>query len=385
MVYDEESTLLMTPGPCEFHPRVYRAMSRKEYHHRTSEYRGFFSGCVSMLKDVMQTKNDIFIIAGSGTAAMDAAVANCVAPGDKVLNIINGKFSKRLMEITETYGGETIPVKAQWGMANKADEVAEALENNPDVKFVTMCHNSTSTGVLNPAKEIGDVVKKYDKILIADCVTSVGGDYVFPDKWNLDIVVTGSQKCLGCPPGLGMVIVSPRAWQVIEGKSRVPTYYLDLKAYKQKFEKDSDTPYTSSIPLVYALHEALTLIREEGCENRFKRHRLMAEAFRRGVRTIDLELLAEKGYESNTVTAVKYPKDINDASFRRTVRSHGVLIAGGQEQLKGRVFRVAHMNMTGAREILLTMAVLEMSLSEGGFRFEKGAGVKAVETYLLGD
>jgi len=383
LVYDEENVLLMTPGPVLFHPRVYRAMSRVEYHHRTPEYRKTFAECISMMKEVMQTKNDVFIFAGSGTSAMEAAIANCVSNGDKVLNLINGKFSERWTEITETFGGKSIPLEVEWGKAIKPEMVDEALDRNPDVKFVTLCHNETSTAVLNPGQEIAKVVRAHDKILIVDGITSVGGDYVYPDEWGFDILVTGSQKCLGCPPGLGMIMVGPRAWDIINKRERIPSYYLNIPSYKKEFEKGSDTPYTSSIPLVYGLHESLAMIIEEGYENRVKRHRRMAKAVRAGTKALGLQLLAEKGHESNTLTAIKYPKGVEDGVFRKTMRGHGVLIAGGQDHLKGKIFRVAHMNLTAEREILLTLAITELSLRELGFKCGKGVGVSVAEEVFL--
>ncbi len=373
----------MTPGPVSFHPRVYRAMSRVEYHHRTPEYRKTFAECISMMKEVMQTKNDVFIFAGSGTSAMEAAIANCVSNGDKVLNLINGKFSERWKEITETFGGKSIPLEVEWGKAIKPEMVGEALDRNPDVKFVTLCHNETSTAVLNPGQEIAKVVREHDKILIVDGITSVGGDYVYPDEWGFDILITGSQKCLGCPPGLGMIMVGPRAWDIIDKRERIPSYYLNIPSYKKEFEKGSDTPYTSSIPLVYGLHESLAMIIEEGYENRVKRHRRMAKAVREGTKALGFQLLAEKGHESNTLTAIKYPKEVEDGVFRKTMRGYGVLIAGGQAHLKGKIFRVAHMNLTAEREILLTLAITELSLRELGFKCGKGVGVSAAEEVFL--
>ena len=383
MPYDEETTLLMTPGPVSFHPRVYRALSRVEHHHRTPEFRKTFAECVSMMKEVMQTENDVFIITGSGTSAMEAAIANCVSPGDVVLNLVNGKFSERWGEITERFGGKLISLEVEWGKAIRPEMVADALDKNPDVKFVTFCHNETSTAVLNPAPEIAEVVREHDKILIVDGITSVGGDYVYPDKWNFDVLVTGSQKCLGCPPGLAMIMVGPKAWNVIDKREKTPTYYVNLQSYRKAFTKSADTPYTSAIPLIYALHESLSIMLEEGYKNRVKRHRLMAKAFRSGIEALGLQLFAEKGYESNTLTAVKYPSGIEDNAFRGTMQKHGVLVAGGQARLKGKIFRVAHMNITGEREILLTLAVTELTLKELGFKCEGGAGVSAAEEVFL--
>ncbi len=382
-MYDEETTLLMTPGPVAFHPRVYRAMSRVGWHHRTPEFRKTTAECISMMKEVMQTKNDVYIIMGSGTAAMEAAVANLVSPGDAVLNLINGKFGERYGELTETFGGKSVSLKVEMGKAVKPEMVDDALEKNPDVKFVTLVHNETSTGVLNPAAEIAKVVKDHGKVLIVDGITSVGGDYVYPDKWGFDVLVTGTQKCLGCPVGLSAIMVSPKAWEIIEKREKIPSYYLSLKAYKKSLTKGGDTPYTASVSLVYALHEALKMILEEGYENRVQRHRLMAKATRNGMKALGLQLFAEKSYESNTLTAVKYPEGVEDGDFRKTMQKHGVLVAGGQAELKGKIFRVAHMNITGEKEILLTLALTELTLKELGFSCEGGAAVSAAEQVFL--
>jgi aspartate aminotransferase-like enzyme len=383
MVYEEKNTLLMTPGPVAFHPRIYEALSQVEYHHRTPEYRRILCECVSMIKKIIQTQNDVFFLTGSGTAAMDAAIANCISPGDAVLTLVNGKFGERFREIIERFSGKVISLEFERGNAIKPDMVVDALNENPEVKFVTVCHNETSTGVCNPVKKIAQVVKEHDKILIVDGVTSVGGDSVFADKWGFDILITGSQKCLGCPPGLGIIMVSSKAWKIINTREKIPSYYLNLKKYKDSWDKNMDTPYTSGIPLIYAMHVALSLILKEGIEARIQRHRLMAKAFRQGLMTLGLELLAEKGYESNTITAVKYPKRVDDNLFRKTMQRHGVLVAGGQDQLKGKIFRVAHMNLVGEREILLTLALIELSLKELGFDCTSGSGVAVAEEVLL--
>lgn len=383
LVYDEENILLMTPGPVPFHPGVYQAMSRVVFHHRTPEYRKTFGECVSMMKEVMQTKNDVFIISGSGTAAMEAAIANCVSPGDKVLALINGKFSERWAELTETFGGKTIPLEVEWGKAIKPEIVSEALDKEPDIKLVAVCQNETSTAVLNPLQEIAKITKEHDKILVVDGITSVGGDYVYPDKWGVDILITGSQKCLGCSPGLGMIMVGPKAWEIIDKRENNPSYYLSLPAYKKSFEKSSETPYTSAISLIYGLHEALKMILEEGYENRVKRHRLMAKALRSGIEALGLQLLAEKGYESNTITAARYPDGVEDGAFRKAMQKHGILVAGGQSYLKGKIFRVAHMNIIAEREILLVLAMTSLVLRELGFKCESGTGVAAAQEIFL--
>lgn len=371
----------MIPGPVTIHPRVYRAMGKPVYYHRSEEFGALLAEVTSMLKKVIQTKNDVFVITGSGTSAMEAAIANCVSPGDKVLNILGGNFAQRWMHITEAFGGISVKLPIEWGKAADPENVSRILDENPDIKFVTLCHNETSTGVLNPADEIGRIVRKHDKILIVDGITSVGGDYVYPDRWGFDILVTGSQKCLGAPPGLGMIMIGERAWQLIRGRKTMPAFYLDLQAYEKSISV-GQTPYTPVVPLINALRESLAMILEEGYETRVERHRLLARATRAGFRELGLELFADREHPSNTVTSVRYPEGVGD-EFRRIVKRHGVLVAGGQALLRGKIFRVAHMNICGQREILATLAVSELALKGLGYDVELGKGVSAAEQFFL--
>lgn len=366
--------LLMIPGPVDLHQRIYEAMSRPLMGHRTQEFINLYEETTKMFKNLLQTKNDVFIFTGSSTSAMDSAIANLVAPKDKVLNIVHGKFSERWMEITETYGGEPVILNTEWGKAVRGEDVSRILEENPDIKFVTLCHNETSTGVLNPAEEIGKIVKEYDKIFIIDGVTSVGGDYVFPDEWNFDILVAGSQKCLGIPPGLAMIMVGPRAWEIIEKREHIPSYYVNLLKYRK-----DHMPFTPSIPHIYALNESLKMIQEEGFENRVERHRLMARATREGIKAMGLELFAEEEFASNTVTAIRYPESIEDREFMTTLENKGVLVAEGQGKLKGKIFRIAHMNIVTEKEIILTLSLIELTLKQLSFPIELGKGVAAAE------
>ena len=375
---DDKNILLMIPGPVPVHPGVYQAMSRPIYGHRTKEFRNLYEDSITMLKKICRTQNDMFIFSGSGTSAMDSAIANLVSTGDEVLNIMGGKFAERWVEITQTYGGKSIPLNVEWGSAVRPDELIAALEAHPEIKFITFTHNETSTGVLHPGEEIGKIAKEYDKLLLVDGITSVGGDYCETDKWGFDILVTGSQKCLGLPPGLGMIAVSQRAWEVIDKRSDTPSYYLNLKTYRESSKK-FDTPYTPALPLFYAAREGFQLIVDEGYENRVKRHRLCAKATQEGMKQIGFELFADEQSASNTLTAVNYMDGLDDAAFRNTMLKHKVLIAGGQGKIKGKIFRVAHMNLCSEREVLLTLALTELTLKELGFDVQLGTGVAAAQ------
>ncbi|MHA1232417.1 MAG: pyridoxal-phosphate-dependent aminotransferase family protein [Candidatus Helarchaeota archaeon] len=380
---DTETELLMIPGPVQVHPRVYRAMSRPLMGHRSNEFSELMKDTTEKFQKLLYTKNDVFFITGSSTTAMESAIACLVSPGDKVLTIIQGKFSERWLNLVKAYGGVPIELNIEWGKPVLPEDITPYLEKDPEIKFITLCHNETSTGILNPGKEIGEVSKKYDKILIVDCVTSVGGDYVKPDEWNFDIVATGAQKCIGIPPGLGMIMVGPRAWEIIEQREHIPTYYFNLKLYRKQYQKNYQTPCTPSVSHIYALNESLNIMFEEGLDNRFKRHRVMGEALRAGIKAIGLKLFADEEYASNTITSVLYPPNIKDSELRSKMKNHGILIAGGQDKLKGKIFRIAHMNICGKREILLTLSVLEISLKALGFDLNLGESIKAAEKVFL--
>lgn len=377
---DNDNLLLMIPGPVKMHPRIYAAMSRPIIGHRTPEFKKIYNETLVLFKKLIDTKNDVFIFTGSSTSAMDSAIANLVQPGDKVLNVLQGKFSERWQEITTAYGGKSIVLDIEWGKGLKEEPLIEMLDKNKDIKFITICHNETSTGIINSGEIIGKIAREYDKILIVDGVTSVGGDYVFPDKWNFDILVTGSQKCLGIPPGLGFITVGPRAWEIINKRENLYSYYLNLPLYKKAFEKDGDTPFTPSVPLIIAQNISLQMMFEEGIEKRIQRHRRMARATRAGAKALGLELFAEESFASNTVTSIKVPPNIKGKELISSMKELGVVIAAGQGKLKNNIIRIAHMNVVQEKDILMTFSVLELALKKLGFSFQQGSGIAAIET-----
>ncbi len=384
MSVDEELMLLMIPGPVPVHPRVYRAMSRVLYGHRTKEYQSQYKDTVELLKRLLHTKQDVYLFAGSGTAAMEAAIANVLEPGEKVLNVVNGKFSERWNDLSKAYGVEAAQIEYEYGQAAKPEAIAEALEADEDIRAVTICHNETSTAVLNPAEEIGRIVRKHDRLLIVDGITSVGGDHVYPDKWGFDVLATGSQKCLGVPPGLGAIWVGSRGWEKIQSrKKKLPSYYFDLVKSKKRYDGSGDSPFTSAVSLLYGLHESLTMMFEEGYEQRVERHRRLGRITRAGYLGMGLELLADPKHYSNTVTAVKYPPGIKDSEFRSLIRKFGVLIAGGQGPVKGKIFRTNHMNICIERDVLTTMSLIEITLKQLGYPVSLGSGVSAAQEQML--
>lgn len=364
-----EEELLMIPGPVPVLPRIRKAMSKPMIYHRGDEFGQLYEEIVETLKEIFQTRNDLFVLSGSGTCAMEAAIGNLLGNETGMVCIANGKFGERFEEIAGRYGEvDVTPVNFEWGGSIELEKVKEALENGQNPKVVIMVHNETSTGVLNPAKEVGKLAKKHDAVFVLDCITSIGGDEVPVDELGADIAIVGSQKCLGAPPGLSAISVSERAWDLMLENKKGP-YYMDLVAYKKSFEK-KQTPYTPALPLFFALREALAVIKEEGMEKRIERHGMLARAVRTAVTGLGLSLfpkLNEVSDYSNTVTAINIPQELKDEQIRGGMRKKGVIVAGGQEKLKGKIFRIATMGNITSKEVLRTIEALEQVLIENGF------------------
>ncbi len=377
-----EDTLLMMPGPVPVAPRVLRAMSKPMINHRGSEFAAMYDDCRDIMADVFKTKNDIFVISGSGSAGMEAAVGCTVGSQDTVVALENGKFGERFKNIAARYG-KVNAVKAEWGHSFDLDEVEKKLQEG--AKVLTLVHNETSTGILNPAKEIGKLTKKYDALFIMDGITSIGGDDVRIDEWGVDIAVTGSQKCIAAPPGLSMVSVSERAFEVMKGMDRMP-YYLDLKAYKKSADKDStQTPYTPAVSLFFALQESLHIVKEEGMEARIKRHITEGNAVRAAMSALGVEMFPQLKGEtrySNTVSAMKAPQDVTGDDIKKDMKARGIIIAGGQDQLSGKIFRIGNMGNVMPKDVMLTLQQLEVVLRKRGVISELGAGLEAASEVL---
>ncbi len=375
MFYDDYTQFLAIPGPVEMHPKVYEAMNRHLYGHRTDHFREIYVDCVEKFKPTINTKQEVYFLAGSGSLGLHAAITNLVKPGDTVVNLVNGKFGERVEQITARFTENHHTVRVEYGQAIKPEMVKKALEENPDTSLVTITHNETSTGILNPLPEISKVVHDHGALLMADCITSAGGDLVEMDKWKIDFFVSGSQKCYGVPPGLAFIAFSEAAAEKMKEVPRSQDYYSDLLMYREKLAKAPDTPFTPAVSLIYGLQASLDLIHEEGMENRIKRHRLMGKAYRNGLEAMGIKLFAEEGYRSNTVTSAVIPEKAAD--FIKIARQFGVLVAGGQGTLKGKIWRVGHMNTVGPREILMITSVVELALKQAGADIELGKGVQA--------
>jgi len=372
---------LLTPGPTPLPPQVCEALARPIIHHRTPQFQAVIKEVSEGLKYVFQTKNDVFILASSGTGAMEAAVINLLSPGDTALVIQGGKFGERWTEICKSYGINTDILDVEWGRAVEPAAVENRLKANTKIKavFATLCE--TSTGVANDIEAIGKVIKDANAVLVVDAISGLGAVDLKTDEWFCDVVVSGSQKGLMLPPGLGLISASPKAWKLIEA-AKSPRYYFDLKKSKKALDK-TDTPFTPAISLVIALNEALKMMKADGLENIFSRHKKMADATRQAVLALGLELFAPTA-ASGVVTAVCVPKGVDGEKLVKVMRdAYGVTIAGGQEELKGKIFRIAHMGYIEEFDIITGISCLEKVLQQMGYEFQLGSGVKAAEEVFL--
>ncbi|RJP29715.1 MAG: alanine--glyoxylate aminotransferase family protein [Candidatus Omnitrophota bacterium] len=372
---------LLTPGPTPVPPQVAEVMSRPIIHHRTPQFQAVLKEAVEGLKYIYQTKNDCFILTSSGTGAMEAAVVNLLSPGDYALVVEGGKFGERWTELCKKYSVNAEVITVEWGKAVSPEEIKKRLQANPKIKvvFTTLCE--TSTGVDNDIKAIGDVVGATNAALVVDAISGLGAINIKTDEWKCDIVVSGSQKGLMLPPGLSFISVSSKAWNLIKD-SKLPKYYFDLTAAKKAWDK-TDTPFTPALTLVIALAEALKIMKEDGLENIFARHIRMADATRAAVKAIGLELFAPTA-ASNAVTAVKVPAGIDGEKLVKAMRdTYGITIAGGQAELKGKVIRIAHMGFIEEFDIIVGISCLEKVLTQMGYKFNIGEGVKAAQQVFL--
>ncbi|MFA5089903.1 MAG: alanine--glyoxylate aminotransferase family protein [Candidatus Omnitrophota bacterium] len=372
---------LLTPGPTPLPAEVCSAMARPIIHHRTPQFQAILKEATEGLRYVFQTKNDVFILASSGTGAMEAAVVNLLSAGDTAIVVEAGKFGERWTEICKSYGINTEVIKVEWGKAVEPQEIARRLSAGPSIKavFTTLCE--TSTGVVTDIASIGEVVRGTKAALVVDAISGLGAIDLKTDAWSCDVVVSGSQKGLMLPPGLGFISVSPKAYKLIE-EARTPNYYFNLKSAKKALEK-TDTPFTPAITLIIALCEALKMLKEDGLENVFARHKKMADATRAAVRAMGLKLFSPDA-SSDVVTAVCVPQGVDGEKLVKTMRdTYGVTIAGGQGELKGKVFRIAHMGYIEESDIIAGIACLEKVLSKMGYVFEMASGLQAAEEIFI--
>jgi aspartate aminotransferase-like enzyme len=352
---------LRVPGPTPCPPQALQAMGRQMINHRGGEFAKILNSTTEKLKQAFQTKGDVFVLTSSGTGGMEAAIVNTLSPGDKVLSISNGAFSERFADIAERYGAELIRLNFEWGKAIDLPTVEKTLEKDGDIKAVLATHNETSTGMTNRLRDMSAVVKKFDKLLLVDAISSLGCIDLPTDNWQCDVVVTGSQKGWMAPPGLAMVSVSEKAWQA-NAQAKMPRFYWDLSKAKDFLQK-GQTPWTPAISLFYALDTTLDLILTEGLHNIFARHARVAEIAREGVKSLGLSLFPEEEYASNTVTAVKATHNVDIPKLIQILREeHNVVVAGGQRKLAGKIFRIGHLGAVDEDDVKSVLEALDKAL-----------------------
>lgn len=371
---------LLTPGPTPIPPQVALKEALPIIHHRTAEFSAIFADVSEGLKYIFQTKNDVYMMASSGTGAMESAVVNLLSPGDSALVAACGNFGERWAKIMEAYGVKPTVIAVEWGKVVSPDAIAAALKADPKIKAVYTTFTETSTGVTNDIAAIGAIVAGTPAVLVVDTISGLGGEKFLTDDWKVDVVVSGSQKGLMLAPGLAFVSVSAKAWKYVE-EAKLPRFYWDWRKMKKSLATQ-ETPFTPAITLIVALQEAIRMIRAEGIENVWKESALLAKAARAGMKALGLELFGDRPCE--VVTSARVPAGVEGGKIVKLLREdYGISIAGGQGALKGKIIRFAHMGYIGKADLLVGFACLEMVLTKLGYKVTKGAAVAAAEEVLL--
>ncbi len=352
-------------------------MSTASIGHRTERFREVNSEIRELLRYAFQTTGPVAAISGSGTAGMEAMLGNLLRPEDRVLCITNGKFGERMYEISSRYSMAT-QLDFPWGRVLDLDRVKQSLERG-EYDALTLCHNETSTGSTNPARELGEMAKDSGILFLVDGITSVAGLPVDMEGWGIDAIVLGSQKCLAAPAGLSAIALSSKGYEALRDDG---PYYLNLKAHVDRLEK-GDTPYTPAIHLFLAFREALRMLKEEGLETRLRRTARLGKACRAAGQSIGLEIFPEAACASDTVSAFLYPEGVMETKFRPSLRNeHRVVVAGGQGELKGKVFRIGHMGICSFSDLVATFGAVEAVLGETGHNFERGSSLEALGSFM---
>jgi len=363
--------VLMIPGPTQVSQSVLRVLARQIVSHTSDEFTAALEDALRMTATLFQTKGQPLILTGSGTLGMETALSNLVERGERILCINNGYFGPRFAEIAAVHGITSDSIEFDWGQHAEPALVREKLEKGK-YKAVTIVHVDTATGIANPIKEIGEVVKDFDTLYIVDTVCSMGGIEVQVDNWHIDVCLTGSQKAIAAPPGLTLLTFGEKAQSAVE-KRRTPveSYYTDLNRWKPLMQKASSRSYfaTPSVPLIMSLREALRLLFKEGLQKRWRRHQILADAVRAGIETMGLQIFTEKNYRANTLTVFETPKGISDVDLRSTMKkTFNVVCAGGLGKLKGITNRIGHMGIVSPANILVTLKSIAVSLSKLGVK-----------------
>jgi serine---pyruvate transaminase len=355
-------------------------MARPVIHHRTPEFSAVLDSTRERLKPLFGTRQDIILLASSGTGAMEAAVANLLEPGDQAVYINGGKFGERWGKLIVAHGAVAHEVKVEWGRSVRPEHIEDVLISNGSTRAIFVQASETSTGTLHPIAEIGEITRRRGVMLVVDGITSVGVFEQKMDEWGVDALITGSQKALMLPPGLAMIALSERALARAR-ESRTPRYYFDLLREFKAQRDEHTTAYTPAVALVFGLNKALEMIEAQTLPRVFARQQLMAEATRAAALALGLSIFAEN--PAPGVTAMLAPDDIDSTKVVRYMRDElGVSIQGGQDQMRGKLIRIGHMGYLSPFDMLTVVSALELALARLGHEFESGAGVAAVQTCI---
>lgn len=373
---------LLAPGPTPVPPEILLAMARPILHHRAPEFAEILAQVREDLKWLFQTRQDVIILVATGTGGMESAVSNFLSPGDRALVINGGKFGERWLKLCQVYGANVEEIKVEWGYAVDPQRVAEALKKDPAIKAVYVQASESSTGIAHDVKSLGQIVRPLDgTILVVDAVSALGVFDLPTDEWGLDVVVAGSQKALMLPPGLAFVSVSEKAWRANE-KARNTKFYFNLKKERESQAKHQ-TAYTAAVSLMVGLHEVLQHLRAEGLANIFARHKQLAYAMRQAMLAAGLTLFPRES-PSDALTAIHAPPGVDGQVVYKILREkYGITAAGGQDHLKGKIFRIAHMGYADLFDVIIAVAAVEMVIKGLGYPIKMGEGVRAAEELLM--
>jgi aspartate aminotransferase-like enzyme len=373
-----KKNLLLTPGPTQIPADLCAALGKPIIHHRTPQFQDILKEVQEGLQYVLQTKNDIYLLACSGTGTMEACVCNLVSTGDKVITVEGGKFGERWTELCKVYGADPRVIQVKWGTAVRPEQIKELLDKEPDIKAVFVTLNETSTAVYTDIKAVAEVVSKTNAVLVVDAISGLGAMDLKMDEWGVDVVASASHKGFMLPPGVGFVAVNEKAFKLVE-QSKSPRYYFDFRKSKKALAK-TDTPFTPAIGIIIALAESVKKFKEAGLDNLLAYYAKLAEGTRAAAKALGMEVFPEANCCSNALTAVRVPEGVDGEKLVKIMRdTHGVTIAGGQDELKGKVIRIAHMGALDEYDLLAGIGCLEKVLKQLGYKFEMGVGVKAAQ------
>ncbi len=370
---------IFAPGPVSVPPQVLAATAKPMIHHRAPDFDPIFKKCSEGLKEIFQTANPVVSLASSGTGAMEAAIVSSASPGDLILSVESGKFSQRWGLLAEAFGMKVERISVEWGHDVEPQQVADFLKAHPETKQVILELCETSTGTLTDVKAVGEVVRGTDALLLVDAVSGLCADELRSDAWGVDMVGTGSQKGIMLPPGLGFVSISPKAQDAIKA-SKSAKFYFNLAKYLKQLEANT-TPFTPAVSLLFGLEASLDLLLGEGMENVWARHARLAEGARQAMKALGCEIFSAN--PANTCTAVKVPEGVEGGKIVKTLREKfGMTIAGGQDHLKGKIFRFATLGWYNQFDVITIVDAIEQTLALLGHKAERGAGVKAAMEYF---